>query len=135
MCHNYKDDNLIDILRLMIEHGADVNVKTEFHESPLYILCESQRESEKLIDLIRFLIEEGTDVKDMENENNPLLAICKNYKKDEFLMNIVQLLVENGADINHFWLWKDTLKHFARKKFCFVTLSCDLEKIIYMYAK
>ena len=47
----------IEIVRLLIKHGADVNAKNEIDSSPLHLAL-----SEEEISIVRLLVEHGADV-------------------------------------------------------------------------
>jgi ankyrin repeat protein len=61
LCWNYTNENLIDIIRFLIEKGIDVNCKGIGGDNALHILCEYYQ-NENLIDIIRLLIENGSEV-------------------------------------------------------------------------
>ena len=67
LCHYY-DSRLVDLVKLLIEKGADINAKTRSQETPLYSLSviENRKfgicEKGSLADIIRFFIENGADV-------------------------------------------------------------------------
>ncbi|KAG4104272.1 hypothetical protein H8356DRAFT_927193, partial [Neocallimastix lanati (nom. inval.)] len=41
----------------LVEHGADVNIKTNFGENPLFISCKKGNEA-----IVKYLIENGTEL-------------------------------------------------------------------------
>jgi len=84
LCMHYKHDNLIDILRLFIENGIDVNAKGRKGENALHLLCEKY-EHENLIDLVVLLKENNIDLKAKSNEGYTASYILrtKNPAKDK----------------------------------------------------
>lgn len=98
LCFNNKKSELkVDLAKILIENGANVNAKTEGEkETPLHVLCRYQ-DDDNLIDMIQLLIEKGADVNaKMSNGMTPLRTLFMYYKKDD-LFQIVQLLMKKGA--------------------------------------
>ena len=81
----------IDIAKLLIENGADINTQKEFSDTPLH-----KAVREKNFDLVKLLIEYGADV-NMQNHlgDTPLHRAVESARVD-----LVKLLIENGADVN-----------------------------------
>ncbi|XP_048249888.1 uncharacterized protein LOC124128376 [Haliotis rufescens] len=79
----------IDIVRLLIEKGADVTAAAKDGCTPLHCACKNGH-----IDIVRLLIEKGADVSDAACYT-PLQCACKNGHID-----IVRLLIEKGADVS-----------------------------------
>ncbi|CAG2188628.1 unnamed protein product [Mytilus edulis] len=80
-----------DIVRLLIEKGADVNVCCGLGLTPLLWSCKLDNS-----DIVRLLVEKGADVNlSDEDGHNPLIWSCKHDNSD-----IVRLLVEKGANVN-----------------------------------
>ncbi len=86
------DNNKIDIVKLFIKYGADVNV-TGFREdsTPLHLAAIRGYE-----DIVKILIDNGAKI-DMRNrmEETPLM-----YAAQKGHYNVAELLIQNGADIN-----------------------------------
>ena len=60
VCFYYKNENLIEIVRLLIQHGAEVNAKKVDGKTPLHLVCQYYKNS-NLMDLVHLLIENGAD--------------------------------------------------------------------------
>lgn len=81
----------LDIVKLLIEKGANINVKYDLYNTPLHIAMINGN-----LEIVKLLIEKGADV-NAKNETNdtPLhIAMIKGNH------DIVKLLIEKGADIN-----------------------------------
>jgi len=52
----------MEIVRLFIENGADVNAKTRDGESPIHYVCKYCVDGISLIHAVQLLIEKGADV-------------------------------------------------------------------------
>ena len=85
LCEYYKNENLIDIIRLLIEKGIDVNSKTYIGKTALRYLCENY-EKENLIDIIRLFIENKINV-----NYKDIVVLRQNYRKEN-CSQIVDLL-------------------------------------------
>lgn len=57
----YNNDKLIDIVKLVIENGTEVNAKYKDGDTSLHCLCCFQND-ENLIDIVEFLIRKGADM-------------------------------------------------------------------------
>lgn len=60
LCRYYKEENLIDFVRLLIKKGASVNIKDCHGWTPLHLL--NTREKAKLKDIVQLLKEECAEV-------------------------------------------------------------------------
>ncbi len=82
----------IDIIKALVEKGANVNYKNQEGDTPL---IESVFDNAS-IEVVDFLIEKGADVNAQNEEGNtPLLAASMNGYTE-----IARSLIENGADLN-----------------------------------
>lgn len=61
LCYYY-DSRLMDLVKLIIEKGADINAKTQSQETPLFSLSLKENRKGNCADIIRFLIGRGADV-------------------------------------------------------------------------
>ena len=81
----------IEIVKYLVEKGANVNAKNYNRSTPLIIAC-----YENDIEIVKYLVEKGADVNTKDiNGVTPLLIACE--RND---INIVKHLVENGANVN-----------------------------------
>ncbi len=105
---NHTND-MSDIIKLLIEHGANLNRK--YHDGGTTILTQAIHFGEAHINNIRTLIDGGENVNLLtDNKWSALMEAVS--KKDK---NIIQLLLENGADINIITTHGDTgLMYLAR---------------------
>ena len=84
----------IDIAKLLIENGADINTQKKFGNTPLHKAKDSFGCG--YIKMSEFLIKNGADV-NMQNHlgDTPLHRAVESARVD-----LVKLLIENGADVN-----------------------------------
>ena len=80
----------LEIIRLLIDKGADVNVKDDNENTPLHLSTNKN--------IAELLISNGADVnaKDWSGET-PLHRIISN---EDLQLDIIKLLIEKGADVN-----------------------------------
>ena len=84
-----------DILKILIEYGADINIKNNYGMDPLFY-CLFYSSSNNKVKTMKKLIEYGADVNSKYDNGNNLLvnSACKGKIK------IVKLLISKGASIN-----------------------------------
>src|SRR6266567_857958 len=75
--------------RMLIEHGAKVNVRTQQGQTPLVVTAKRNGNS----DLVRLLLKKGADVK--SPGDTTLIAAAQSGD-----IEIMQLLIESGANVN-----------------------------------
>ena len=94
--HLVASDGLVEIARMLIEHGADVNTRDNANLTPLHqtLMGEHTILNEKKLRTAQLLLEHGADV-DARNKNGstPLLLVAM---KGNF--EAAQLLLEHGAE-------------------------------------
>jgi len=79
-----------NIIEYLVEHGADVNKKDKYGETPIYNACHRNNKN-----IIKYLVENGTNLNEENEEGETVLfRVCRRGNKD-----IVEYLVEHGADI------------------------------------
>ncbi len=88
-----------DVVQLLLEAGASVNVKTrEGRKTPLYVACENPAVGPELVELL-LRHEAEVDVKCSHPEESPLLAALKSQRNNEQKLELVNLLAAYGADV------------------------------------
>ena len=81
----------IDIVRLLVENGGNVNAVTSDGRTALYINCKKGN-----VDIVSYLIKNGAKINIITHDNQtPLLIACENNN-----IEIVNLLLLYGADIS-----------------------------------
>lgn len=84
----------IDVVRKLLEHGADVNLQAAKIATPLVTACR-----EGHIEVVSLLIEYGADLNLQDNESlighTPLTAACEGKH-----FSVVEKLLEAGANVN-----------------------------------
>jgi len=99
LCAWYRGENLIDLLKLFVRNGADVNAKTEYQATPLHVLSQYYK-NDNLIDLVKFLIQNGVDVNAKDVDGRTALHLLRTYYKNDNLIVLIEPLLKNGADVN-----------------------------------
>jgi ankyrin repeat protein len=84
-----------DIIKLLLDNGADVNTISNYGMTPLMVAFNINNKKDK--DIIKLLLDNGADVnaQDYDGRTPLLFAVLNNYDKD-----IIQLLVDTGANDN-----------------------------------
>ena len=94
--------NVYDIVKLLIDAGADVNIRDDWHTALFEAIANNHSS-----DIIKLLIDANADVNSKSNSNSTILmelAIEVSYTFDfdkmSNLLNSAYLLIEAGADID-----------------------------------
>ena len=85
--------NDLDKIKLLIEHGADINFKCSSNETPVHSMCDGNWNIENL----KFILENGADINARNNSNEtPLIyAIKRKDIPDTRFVQMVELLLEH----------------------------------------
>jgi hypothetical protein len=87
--------NDIDIVKLLIDHGADVNYIWK-KKNVLSLLCNCRDDSAETVDMIKLLLDNKID-----NDNPSLRQPAITYAINTNNSNVVKLLVENKIEIKY----------------------------------
>lgn len=128
VCWKIHGDVTLPLLKLLIDHGADVNASENDGKSTwnaLHSLCRYHTSS-SLSDLVRYLLDNGIEIntKTPSGFNALHLACC--YQKNDNLHGVVRLLLERGIDVDAKTNNGFTALHFLCKNYP----HHDLKKII-----
>ena len=90
-CTSACENGHVDVARLLLDNGAEVNRAKKDGATPLYIACEKGH-----VDAARLLLDKGADMnRAKENGVTPLFIACFNNHVD-----VARLLLEQGADVD-----------------------------------
>ncbi len=91
-CRCYRQENRLELVKLLLENGADVNAKTSFGYTALMFAATDSRDNERVI---RLLLENGADV-NCQNKNGEtaLMYACISNG-----YNAIVDMLEYNADI------------------------------------
>ena len=91
-CFSTRKD-ILELLKTVVEAGADVNKKNEQGHSPLRLAFVTK----KSIDVIRLLLENGADVNEVcGNDGESIMFYTITYED----VDVLRLLLEYGANVN-----------------------------------
>jgi ankyrin repeat protein len=92
----------LDMIRLLVGKGADVNIRAINRESLLHFVLEMNMETLfNKCDVIKLLVELGADVNAQDNQGQSVLHLAmKSGLGEEETGVVVHLLAELGADVN-----------------------------------
>jgi len=99
---NACDYECTDVIKFLIENGANINTENSKGETFLFIACSCINDYESRI---KSLIENGADVnKSNKLGETPLYIACRNNGNE----NIIKMLIEHGANVNTAMPWCET---------------------------
>jgi len=89
--------NNINIIRLLVSKGMDVNIQTSiFGHTPLQMVCMLGSPSNNKVETARVLLELGADINKQDvNGNTPLHQACR----DRADPGLIEFLIANGANV------------------------------------
>ncbi|KAH8982526.1 ankyrin repeat-containing domain protein [Lactarius akahatsu] len=107
---DYVDEYRFGVACLLVERGADVNVRDEDHETPLHYACYPPE-----LKLAWMLLDHGANINAVDKWGRTPLGRMLEAKEplDEDRSAVAQLLVEHGADVNAQDEDRETPLHFA----------------------
>ena len=101
LCFESFDEANLEVLKLAVKHGADINSCGYSGMTPLmYCVIGARRmEDDRNFEAIKFLVESGADVNARRDNGNGFTAlIYAAYSRCEYAGDIIEYLVEHGAD-------------------------------------
>ena len=104
--HRAAQCRAVDVAKVLIQNGADVNAVNENKETPLEIAAANGQ-----VDVAKFLIQSGVDVNASKSKLNALQRAAK-FGSFEF----AKVLIQNGADVNAVDVFNMTPLHNAAWK-------------------
>jgi ankyrin repeat protein len=114
---------LLDIVRSLLEDGADVNEWNEDHRTPLHCIPG--------VEIAKLLIEYGADVNSPDRTGWTPLHIALHYG----LLDLVYVLLDHGADVNAKKQDHWTALHLATFNYSFHTVKVLLERGANVHAR
>ena len=110
----------VETVKLLIENGADVNVRDCFDMNLLMYLYDNIHANtpsptdEEIIAIAELLIENGVDVNATDKYGQTVLKYAVNYKAKNY--EAISFLIENGADVNAIDESGQTVLDYAKKE-------------------
>ena len=99
--------NKHDLIKLLLENGADIDKAPKDNPSPFYVICSNR---DIPMDLVQLFIDKATNLNPIfqtKNHSKSLIYhLCKiyvlstNQKEKERIIQIIKILIEKGADCN-----------------------------------
>jgi ankyrin repeat protein len=104
------EDKVLDTLRLLLEHGAVVNRRGVYNQTPLYIAMERD-----WFKFARILLDHGANARGENSEGKtPLHLLSESWTHGESdALDLIWLLLEHGAEVNKRDVNNQTPLHLA----------------------
>ena len=116
-----------ETVKLLLDKGADVNMKTDNGETALIEASENGH-----IEVVKLLLDKGADVNAKDNYGNTSLILASSYGYHE----VVSILLENGADVNAITNSGYTALRLATiGKFCIYPVPKNNEHVVTLIKK
>ncbi|KAH9980865.1 hypothetical protein BGW80DRAFT_1198993 [Lactifluus volemus] len=96
----------LDVVGLLLEHGADINAKGPHGMTPLHTAAEGWK-----VKTVKFLLDNGADIDSRNRYDDTPLGMASLGGT----LEVVQLLVERGADVNARGSYGRTPMHHASR--------------------
>ncbi|AVL94163.1 putative ankyrin repeat protein [Megavirus vitis] len=99
-CYISTNKFIHDIIRILIDYGANVNFKDNmFNVTPLMLACNVASKSGNN-EIIKLLLERGAQINVQDKNGNTALMHACILSNEYNNLNIIKFIIENGADIN-----------------------------------
>jgi ankyrin repeat protein len=107
VCKYYGHKNLIEIIRLLIENGIDVDCRSKYGSNALLCFCQNRIHTQNCVEIVRLLIKKKIDINAIDGDgDNALTLLCFRSKCDK-LKDIICVLLDvksednRNIDLNH----------------------------------
>ena len=94
--HFASKEHDVDHMRLLIEHGAIVDLRNGMGRTPLHICVAPGPREDVAVDAARLLLESGANANNRDNKGKSILWTACFHQKN----TVVRLLLQNGATVN-----------------------------------
>jgi ankyrin repeat protein len=110
--HNFNENDVLNHVRFLFEHGAEVNRRDANNQTPLHLALGRVRSK-----LARILLEYGADAKaESDDGKTPLHLLLESRRHDGDALDLIWLLLEHGAEVNRRDKDKQTPLHLAMRR-------------------
>ena len=88
--HLASEERYVNTVKVLLAHGADINMKADYFTTPLYFASKSGHK-----DLIKLLVSSGADVHATDSIGNTSHAQCNGVEPEISLLLTLALLISN----------------------------------------
>jgi len=109
--------NCVEIVKLIIEKGIDVNILLETQNTPLLFITSKFYFEETDVKMIKLLIKLGANVNVLNDKGEtPLINIVSSIDKSDNKNKIAKILLDSGAEITALNKYKDNVLEIVKYK-------------------
>jgi len=117
--HLAASEGKLDILELLLDHGADINATNATGKTALTlgVVCCPW---EKYTQVVRILVEKGTDIDSVDNDGNTALMVAAKHTNQP--LEAIEILFDMGA--------KRSVKNFVGQTALMIAAACGNDLIV-----
>ena len=117
--HLAASEGKLDILKLLLDHGADINATNATGKTALTlgVVCCPW---EKYTQVVRILVEKGTDIESVDNDGNTALMVAAKHTNQP--LEAIEIIFDMGA--------KRSVKNFAGQTALMIAAACGNDLVV-----
>ena len=112
------DEGEVDVVQVLIDAGADINIQNDEGSSPLNTACASGA-----LDVVKMLVEAGAGLRATDNKGHTCLILAARFRQTKIVRYLVGL---PEVELNH----RDTVKNFTALHYSVENEDTDVVRVL-----